>query len=61
MFELKNRLKNIDKMYLYTRKLQYEHFTPVFRLQNNLCNFTLIRKVVLYKKKTGLDVRFKDL
>ena len=25
--------------YLYTRKLKYEHFTPAFLLQNNLCEF----------------------
>ena len=32
-------IKNV-KWCLYTRKLWYEHYTPSYLLQNNLCDFT---------------------
>ena len=29
------------RLFLYTRKLKYKHFTPAFCLQNNLLEFTI--------------------
>ena len=51
------------KIYLYTRKLYCEHFTPAFWLQNNLCkNTTQEHKYNRWFSIQNPDwnVRFKD-
>ena len=35
-------IESNSNIYLYTRKLKYEHFTPAFRLHNNLCEVTAL-------------------
>ena len=52
--------KSLEKNTLETRKLSYEHFTPAFWTQNNLCETTLEHKskrLILYTK-TGFKRSF---
>ena len=48
-----------DKFFLNTRKLEYEHFTLAFLLQNNLYEFTTQKHIGdFFYSKTGLKRPF---